>query len=198
MRRAACALLAVSLVFAFGCSKSKKMKATSPDGSKVKLEIPGWYNDPPEKDDFFIAVATATSKDLQTSIDKAKQDARAELARMYTLKMEGLTKRFVEETGLGQDSELLDQFTQVTRSIVSDELYFSSLKKQELQTEAGVFRAYVMMEMPIGEANSRLMAKMKAQENLYTRFRATEAYEELDEEIRRYEEWKQQQMGVQP
>jgi hypothetical protein len=39
---------------------------------------------------------------------------------------------------------------------------------------------------------------MKAQENLYTRFRATEAFEELDEEIRRYEEWKQQQMGVQP
>jgi hypothetical protein len=118
---------------------------------------------------------------------------------MYTLKMEGLTKRFVEETGLSPESELLDQFTQVSRSIVSDELYFSSLAKQELQAEkGGGFRAYVMMEMPIGEANSALMAKMKAQENLYTRFRATEAFEELDEEIRRYEEWKQQQMGVQP
>ena len=174
------------------------MKTTTPDGTKVKLEVPGWYNDPPDKKDFFIAVETATSKDLQTSIDKAKQGARAELARMYTLKMEGLTKRFVEETGLGQDSELPDQFTQVTRSIVSDELYFSSLKKQELQTEAGVFRAYVMMEMPIGEANTALMSKLKAQEHLYTRFRATEAYEELDEEIRRYEEWKKQQTGVQP
>jgi hypothetical protein len=50
-----------------------------------------------------------------------------------------------------------------------------------------------MMEMPIGEANARLVEKIKAQERLYTRFRASEAFEELDQMVQEYEEWKKQQ-----
>ena len=49
------------------------------------------------------------------------------------------------------------------------------------------------MEMPIGQANKELMSKIKANQNLYTRFRATQAYKELDEEIEKFEAWKREQ-----
>ena len=85
-------------------------------------------------------------------------------------------------------------FTQVSKSVVSDSLTGSRTAKQKLDTEGAVYRAYVLMEMPIGEANSRFVEKIRAQKQLYTRFRATEAFEELDREVQKYEEWKRQQL----
>jgi hypothetical protein len=103
-------------------------------------------------------------------------------------------KRFVEETGLNDDAELLGMFTQVSRSIVSDSLTGSRVVQQELGPRGNGYRAYVMMEMPIGEANARFVEKIRSQERLYTRFRASEAFEELDRMVREYEEWKKDQV----
>jgi len=105
----------------------------------------------------------------------------------------GLSKRFVEETGLNEDAELLGMFTQVSKSVVSDSLTGSRVSKQQLGREGKIYRAYVMVEMPIGEANAKFVEKIRAQERLYTRFRASEAFEELDQEVQKYEEWKKQQ-----
>lgn len=184
--------LAVALVAAAGCGKkSKKMK--TPTGAK--LEVPGWFVEPPEDNDHLFAAATATSLDLQTAIDKSKQDGRAEIARQLDLRITGMSKRFVEETGLDGDAELLGMFTQVSRSVISDSLNGTQVAKQELARESDWYRAYVLMEMPIGEANVAFMNRIRAQERLYTRFRASEAFEELDRMVEEYEDWKQQQAG---
>ena len=45
-------------------------------------------------------------------------------------------------------------------------------------------RVYVLMTLPIGSANQALMSKLKANEHLYTRFRASQAFEELDADIK--------------
>ena len=176
---------------AVGCAGSKKM--VSPSGAK--LDVPEWYEDPPLDENHLVGVATATSQDLQTAVDKARQDGRAEIARQLDVRITGMSKRFVEETGLYDDSELLDMFTQVSKSVVSDSLTGSRVTRQELDQEGGIYRAYVLMEMPIGEANARLVEKIRAQDRLYTRFRASEAFEELDQMVEEYEAWKKEQAG---
>jgi hypothetical protein len=181
-------VVAVALI-AVGCGGAHKIK--TPKGTKI--EAPGWYMDPPNEEDRLVGVASATSLDLQTAVDKARQDGRLEIARQLDLRMTGMAKRFVEETGLAEDAELLDMFTQVSKSIVSDSLNGSRVTKQELMTEGGVYRAYALVEMPIGEANAAFLAKIQAQQRLYTRFRASQAFEELDRSVREYEEWKRQQ-----
>jgi hypothetical protein len=142
-----------------------------------------------------FGVATATSRDLQTAIDKAKQDGRVEIARQLDLRVGGLSKRFVEETGLNEDAELLGMFTQVSKTVVSDSLNGTRLTKQQLDREGGTYRAYVEMEMPIGEANARFLQRIRSHERLNTRIRASEAYEDLDREVQAYEEWKRKQAG---
>jgi hypothetical protein len=87
-------------------------------------------------------------------------------------------------------------FTQVSKTVVSDSLNGTRLAKQKLDREGGTYRAYVMMEMPIGEANARFLEKIRSQERLYTRFRASEAFDELDREVKAYEDWKRQQAGA--
>jgi hypothetical protein len=186
-------VVGVALVLiAVGCAGSKKMKA--PGGGKLK--VPEWYLDVPKGDDRLVGVATATSLDLQTAIDKAKQDGRAEIARQLDVRVTGMSKQFVEETGINDDAELLGMFTQVSRSVISDSLTGSRIAEQDLSREGTGYRAYVMMEMPIGEANARFVERIKAQQRLYTRFRASEAFEELDRQVEEYEEWKRQQAGM--
>jgi hypothetical protein len=181
--------MALALLVA-GCAGSKKMD--SPKNVKP-VKAPEWFMHPPEDNNQLLGVATATSQDLQTAIDKAKQDGRVEIARQMDVRIAGLSKRFVEETGLNEDAELLGMFTQVSKSVVSDSLTGSRVTKQQLGKEGKIYRAYIMVEMPIGEANAKFVEKIRAQERLYTRFRASEAFEELDQEVQKYEEWKKQQ-----
>jgi hypothetical protein len=49
------------------------------------------------------------------------------------------------------------------------------------------------VELPLGDASKRLMDQVRANEQMYTRFRASEAYKELEAEVQCYEGWKRSQ-----
>lgn len=194
MNSASLALLGLAvLTAACGGPARRSTDLTPAPSSEVLKDVPKWFTNVPKDDNALFAAATATSSDLQLAINKAQTEGRNQLAQQVEVKFNGLQKRFQEETGLANDSEYLDQFTSAYKSIVSTELYGSRISKQETQQEGKIFRTYVLMEMPIGEANQQLMAKLKANQNLYTRFRASEAYKDLDQEIEKYEQWKKEQ-----
>ena len=115
--------------------------------------------------------------------DKAKTAARVDLAQQLATKMDNLTKSFQEEIGEGNDSEFLQQFTSATKSVTSQTLNGSRIDQQKVVPESGIFRAYVLMSIPIGDANRKLMETLRENENLYTRFKSTEAFEELNKEL---------------
>jgi hypothetical protein len=181
--------------YACGGSGRKPVDLTPVPSSEVLKAVPKWFASVPQDDNHLYAAATATSSDLQLAVNKAQTEGRNQLAQQMEVKFNGLQKRFQEETGLADGSEYLDQFTSAYKSIVSTVLYGSRISKQETQQEGKIFRTFVLMEMPIGEANQQLMAKLKANEALYTRFRATEAFKDLDEEIEKFEQWKREQGG---
>jgi hypothetical protein len=171
-------LLAVILV---GCGSSQKTADMS--------EWETLPNDP----NFFYATNTQVSQDMQLAINKATADARAEIARQVEVKVNGLQKRFMEETGAGDNAQLLSMFTEATKTVVSVALTGSRVAKQKTQKEGNGWRAYVLVEYPVGALNQALQQQIKNREELYTRFRASQAYKELDDEVQKYEEWKKQQ-----
>ena len=59
--------------------------------------------------------------------------------------------------------------------------------------EGTLYRAYVLVEMPIGDANAALVQNLRNQQNLYNRFRASQGYHELEEEVEKFEDYKWQQ-----
>jgi hypothetical protein len=159
-------------------------------GSK---KAPYFPFDIPDNPNYLYAPATATSKDMQHAINIAKEEGRVEIARQLEARVSAMFKRFIEETGSGTDAELLQQTADVSKSVVSTMLYGCRAKKEDVKREGKLYRAYVLMEVPIGEANEALMAQIKAREHLYTRFRAAQAFKELSEEVKRYEEFKRQE-----
>lgn len=168
-----------------GCGAQTNL---APDPNKKTIEkIPDWFLQLPDDPDYLFATATMTSRDMQIAVDKATTSARTELSKQLETKFSNLTKLFQEEVGAGESSELLQQFTSATKAVTSQTISGSKIDKKDVQSESGVYRIYVLMSLPIGTANQMLMDKIKANQNLYTRFRATKAFEELDKELKKEE-----------
>lgn len=176
--------LAVLYLGISGCSSTTNLPGTDLG------DIPDWYTTPPSGNDYFYAVSTETSRDMQMAVDKAMVTARGEIGKQVETKMEGLQKLFKEEVGLGDDSQLLTQFTTATKTVLSQTLTGSKLKEKSISKDSNTYRAYVLMEYPIGAANVALLEQMKKNNELYTRFRSTQTFEELDKEIQKYEQQK--------
>ena len=183
-------LLGLFIVSMMACGGNPPAVGT-PEATVV--DIPVWYNEPPMDPNYLFEVSSATSRDMQLAVDKAKTSARTGLAEQYEVKVQGLKKRFREEVGLNEDSELLEQFTAAEKQIVSTVMNGTRVKNQKIVVESGLYRAYILMEYPIGAANAALMEQLKSNQNLYTRFRATQAFDELNDEVEKYEQYKKEQ-----
>jgi hypothetical protein len=173
-------------VGAIGCASGTALQKASPS------DIPEWYTSIPQDPNYFFAVATATSQDMQLASDRAAVAARAEIARQTEAKVSGLQKRFDQEVGLAENSQLMQQFTQATKTVVSESLSGSRIKFQKPCKDGSVWRSYVLVEYPIGAANQALLGQIRANDLMRTQFEATKAYKELDEEVQKYEEKKEQ------
>jgi len=176
--------IAISLL---NCGGSKPLNETRTD------PMPEWFTNTPQDPNFLYAARTGTSRDLNLAIEKAVTAGRAEVARQYQLKVEGLTKSFQEEIGSGEDSEINQLFSQTIKTVVSTELMGSRATKTTHVRDGANYRAFVLVEYPIGAANQAFMNALKANQNMYTRFRASESFKEMDNEIQKYEDWKKNQ-----
>lgn len=187
MRRMMYAPLLALAAFATGCASSTTLQKASP------CDIPDWYTEIPQDPNYFFAVATATSQDMQLASDKATVAARSEIARQAEVKVSGLQKRFDQEVGLAENSQLMQQFTQATKTVVSESLSGSRIKHQKPCKDGAVWRSYVLVEYPIGAANQALLGQIRANDLMRTQFAASKAYKDLDQEVQKYEEWKKDQ-----
>lgn len=175
-------------LFIIGCGGSQALQTAS------EGEVPDWFTTIPQDPNFLFAPNTATSQDLGLAIDKAITGARAEIGRQMEVRIQGLQKRFDEEVGLAEDAQLMQMFTQATKTVVSATLSGSRTKYQKQVKDGNLWRAYVLVEYPIGAANQALMQQIKNNNQMYTRFRSSEAFKELEEEVNKFEEWKKGQV----
>jgi hypothetical protein len=181
-----CTACLVTAVLLAGCS-------STPD-SKAKAQRP-LFNDFQEMSTKVIesgglaVVGIGESKSLELALNKAKTRGRVELAQMLETKIEALQKDFVEETGLAENAQILAQFSSTAQAITSQEIQGSAAKELKYEIINGTVTAYALMEL-----NPKIvMNQLEKEEELYTRFRATKAFESLDKEINEYEAYKKAQ-----
>lgn len=181
-------LVLISFIYFSGCGGSATTNVSN---------VPDWYNTPPSDPNYLFEPATAVSKDMQLAVDKAVTDGRAGIARQTEVKLKSLQKKFDEEVGVGENATLLQQFTEATKTVVSTVLSGSKTEKQQIFENDGSYRAYVLVQYPVGAANEAFLSQVKKKEELYTRFRSSQAYEELEKEVEAYEKYKKEQGMIQ-
>lgn len=163
--------------------------------SETTSNVPDWYLNVPEDPDHVYAANTATSQKMQVAIDRATTGARGDLAASLETKIESMTKSFTEEIG----DELREQYVEAQKEITSQVLQGTSPAEREVfQEDNGQWRAYVLMELPVGAAAQEFLSKVNNNDDeMYTRFRASQAFEEMQEAVDEYEEEQTRSMSGQ-
>lgn len=175
-------LIVSSTLILSACSSSEK---ALPDVSSV--DLPAWFVNPPEDPNYVFVPRTATSRNLQTAINQATTDARGEIQRVIEVRVEAMQKNFTEEVGVDEDATFRQMFEEVTRTVAAGAQSGSTVREQKIEQDGNLYRAYVLMEYPVGAANRQLMEQMKEREEMYTRFRQSQSFQELERQVERME-----------
>lgn len=177
----------VSASALIGCGSSQQSStpqpAPQPQPSPRVSEIPEWYLTPPDEEDAIYGAAMGESKDLQIAVNKAEQECRMKVANSIEAKVSSLIKKFDKETGTGENASLMSLYSQTSKTVASQKI--NGLKTQEKKPieKDGVWRVYVLMKVPIGEANTILVQKIKENDQLRTELEASKSFKELDAEM---------------
>ena len=190
-------LLFTLLTFSFfiiGCS-SKSGPDLSPEASRKTVKnLPDWYLNTPVKDGYQYSAAEATSQSMQLAVDKARVAAVSNLSQMIKSEWNGYTKRVQEETGMGSDSKLLDQFSTTQENVISNQLDNVRVKEKEIQVENSdgtrIYRTFVLVEFDENAAQKKLLAQIKADQQLYDAIKAAELIEEMEQKVEAYRQRK--------
>ncbi len=152
--------------------------------------LPDWYMNTPVKNGFQYAGVEATSQSMQLAVDKARVAAVSNLSQMIKSEWNGYTKRVQEETGMGSDSKLLDQFSTTQENVISNQLENVLVKEKEIQVENSggtrIYRAFVLVELDENAAQEKLLAQIKADQQLYDAIKAAELIDEMGKKVEAY------------
>ena len=161
---------------------NKQPIKTTPETQARFNATPEWYLDRKTSNTYLYGHATAESQDMNFAIEMAESMARADAGRQIEIKYGELQKRFQEQTRLTDGSEMLQQFSTAYKQVTSENLVGVRTDKLVVIPGNKVYVVYVRAELPIGDANKRFIENLRNRQSLYTQFRSTQMYEELNRE----------------
>lgn len=190
----------ISFLF-YSCSSSTKTELPNKSGGNWK-EIEDPFHSLTEKANKIIeeggiaAVGQGIdSKSLVGAKEMARTSGQARLAETFNLKVQRLKKSFMEEVGQGQSTEVNKLFSVATKALTSKVLKGAFEKDSKLLTnDKGEYLYGVLMVITPKTADMSLLDEMQTgKPKLYQRFRASQAFKELQKEMDKYE--KEQKEG---
>jgi len=78
------------------------------------------------------------------------------------------------------------------KGIVDQTLRGTRAAQTHYLKEGQGYRAFVLVEMSLGFANDQLLNRISRQEELYTEFKASKSFEEMEKKVEEYRKFKQE------
>lgn len=148
-------------------------------------EIPSWYSAPPNDEFSIYAPGTSTSTDLQFALDKAILAAKRSLADRVNSKLSSKMKEFISESGASENAQVLTESERVTSNLITEvNLTGYAVTERKMIQSGTSYRAYVLVQYPLGSANRLLVEQVKKNDLLQGKLRASKAFQELEKDIR--------------
>jgi len=165
-------------------ARQKQQEARADQVKDTISDAPSWYMAPPKDDLSLYAPATATSADLQMAVDKASLNGKRIIADRLKSLLSAKMKDFASESGAGEDARVISEVERVTSNVVAEaNMAGYQLAKTEVKPQGTQYRAYVLVQYPLGDANRVLMDQTRKSEVLDSKLRASKAFQDLEQEI---------------
>ena len=178
-------ILMVTMLILAGCGG----KSGTPKGVE-KEYFPEWWGiqDSP---DYVFTYGTDEKVSRDASYDAAKANAMLEAAQYVDTYVKGMVKNYREEAGV-ENPLVLEQVTKVVKNVSKARFTNTLVNKQEtipVKTEKGKkYRTFVRVTIPKDSINKNMLNKIKNEEALYNQFKASQAFDELEKEVGKYDE----------
>lgn len=147
-------------------------------------DLPSWFLAPPTDANALYAPGTANSADLQFALDKAVLAAKRTLADRISSKLSAKMKEFLAESGAAEDAQVMTESERVTTNLITEaNLSGYSVSQTKLIPAGTQYRAYVLLQYPLGSANRILVDQVNKNNLLQNKLRASKAFQELEQDI---------------
>jgi hypothetical protein len=135
--------------------------------------------------DSFVAPGIGVSMNPQTAYDKALLAARTEIARQIQIQLDSEQRQYNDDLSQNNEPISEDEYTAVTKSAVSLTLKNvrpipDSVKRKQRN---GKYECEVICECPKNSADEALLTVIRKKQDVYTRYRASEAFREFESRI---------------
>jgi hypothetical protein len=164
------ALAALVMISAVGCGSSGPQMTEAQAAAQAEID----------------QMPEVTMSRRSSARQSAIIQGRTALAAKLGVKVEALQKLFEEEVSNGNESVYSAAFTSASQNVISQDLRAASVDEQAyVPTASGMFTTYVLMKLPIGDAREIIDNALSQDEELYIRFKESQAFEELQNNLER-------------
>ena len=162
--------------------KTKKVEA-------AVSQIPDWYKEMPEEDNAIFTVGSATTPDLQLSVDIATLNGKVVLADRINGKLKAMTKTWIAKFGQDDvDARVLIEIEKVAKNVIANvDVSGYNPVKIDVFPAGTQYRAFVLLKYSDTEASKIILNRLRKDRMVYSRLRSTEAWKELEREVENQE-----------
>jgi len=145
---------------------------------------PDWWMEQ-SNPDYVYSFGMDTKVSQNASYDAAYANAILQASQYVETRVAGMVKNYEEEAGQ-ENPQVLSLTSKVVKSVTDATFTGAQVNKQEtIILDNGRYQTFVRIAVPKDTVNRNLMNQIKNEEALYNAFKATQAFQELDEEINR-------------
>ena len=164
--------------------EQKKQEARTETVKTTANDLPSWYVTLPIDEFSIYAAGNGTSADLQFAEDKAVLGAKRALADRIKGILSSKMKQIVSESGADETSQLIQNGEQTTTNLITEvNLAGYNITEKKFVPVGTQYRAYVLMQYPLGNANRILVDQINKNSLLESKLRASKAFLELERDI---------------
>ena len=147
-------------------------------------DIPSWCVDLPKSNVAIYSCGIGNSSQLNLARSRALLDAKRQIADQIDSEISSLMDDFMDTIGTDTNEQVRQETQVVTRNVIANAKLSGYVQKEtETQNIGTKYQHYILMEYPIGAANTALMSQLKQNEILSTQDAADKALAELEAEI---------------
>ena len=145
--------------------------------------IPEWFKQMPTDTDNIFSAGTSVTPDMQFSIDAAVLNAKVILADRINSRLRSQIKQFRAKVGDGDlDATVMTELEKAVKNITANtDVSGYHIANMEVVPHGTQYRAYVLLEYSDAEARKILSNRVRKDQMLMDKIRATRAWRELDE-----------------
>ena len=191
MLKVMCYVALPLIVSLSACSNLPESNGVTKENDRIftnEVNYPDWYTVGGGKDkEGIYAVGSEYSNNFQFSVDKAMLSAKRELAANFSSYISAMMKDFTTESGVTGDIASND-LDRTTRMIIS-RINLVGVQRTQFKVvhEGKGYRSFVKLRYSTDESNKLLMAELRKNQQLYTRFQASKSFKELDDQVKQIE-----------